>query len=320
MAKYFYPKEIEEFIKVRCEQTPNYNQIARDVINKFSLNKSVDAVSKKVKQVKQVNKLHAKRANIKRLFFDIETSYYMLNVRAWQLKNFQNYFSYEDIIREKEIICISYKWQYEDKVHTFDWRMGERKMLKQFVNILGEADEIVAHNGDRFDLKFLRTRCVYHGVLMFPQYRTLDTLKKARGSFLFASNKLDYLGQFFKVGGKQEHEGMKMWIEIVENESEEYLEKMIKYCERDVTLLEDAYYIMSPFITHENNFAVLKGGDKWDCPECASKDVEMYRTYTTSMGVIRRNMKCNNCKKQYKISNKTYMQMLEYLMKAKNDQ
>jgi len=29
------------------------------------------------------------------------------------------------------------------------------------------------------------------------------------------------------------------------------------------------------------------------------------------MGVIRREMKCNNCKKQYKISNKTYMRMLE---------
>jgi hypothetical protein len=67
---------------------------------------------------------------------------------------------------------------------------------------------------------------------------------------------------------------------------------------------------MSPFIDHNNNFAVLTGGERWECPECASSDVKMFRTYTTPMGVIRREMKCNNCKKQYKISNKTYMAML----------
>jgi len=36
----------------------------------------------------------------------------------------------------------------------------------------------------------------------------------------------------------------------------------------------------------------------------------MFRTYSTPMGIIRREMKCNNCKKQYKISNKAYMAML----------
>lgn len=113
------------------------------------------------------------------------------------------------------------------------------------------------------------------------------------------------------IGGKAEHDGFEMWKDIVEGGDQERLEQMIAYCERDVVLLEDVYFVLSPFISHNNNFAVLQGGHKWECPECASGEVKMFRTYTTPMGVVRREMKCDKCKKQYRVSNKTYMQMLE---------
>lgn len=316
-----YSYEIKEFAKVRMEQSPSDTQIARDIKNKFNLDKALDAIRKSVTYWREQWSLEAKQLPIKRLFFDIETGYYILKIRTWQLKNFNKYFNYDDIVREKEIICISYKWQYEDKVHTLDWSNGEKQMLKDFIKILGEADEIIGHNGDKFDLRFLRARCLYHGVLMFPTYRTLDTLKKSRSSFLFAANALNYLLKYTEVGEKVEHEGMPMWKKVVEGdkeESEEALQKMIEYCEGDVIGLADYYAVISPFITHNNNFAVLVGGDKWDCPECGSSKVELHHTYTTAMGVIRRQMKCNDCKKQYKISNKNYMGMLEYIMKRNN--
>jgi len=306
-----YPRQVEEFIKVRLEQTPNNTQIARDVKNKFAIDQELDCIRRNISNLRQRLKIDAKKIPIRRLFFDIETSYYVVRSKVWQLKNYRKYIDHEDIVREKQIICISWKWQYEDQVHSLDWRNGEKKMLKEFINVLGQADEAIGHNGDRFDLPFLRTRCIANGVLMFPNYRTLDTLKKVRGNFLFASNKLDYLGKFLGVGGKQEHEGFEMWEKVVEENDEQALEEMIRYCERDVAMLEDVYFILSPFITHNNNFAVLTGSEKWDCPECGSNDVEMYRTYSTPTGIIKRNMKCGNCKKQYRISNKTYMSYLE---------
>lgn len=307
-----YTKEVKEFIKVRCEQTPNSTQIARDVINKFGLDKKMDAVRVFIRSFREDERGIAKQMPIKRLFFDIETSYH--TVRMWRIGKV-GWVNPNQIIKHKEIICISYKWQYDDKIHTLDWRMGEKKMLKEFIKVMEQAHELVGHNGDRFDIKEIRTRCINYGVMMFPNYRTLDTLKKARQYFNFASNKLDYIGQYLNVGRKMEQEGFDLWIDVVENKSEKALEKMIKYCEQDVILLEDTFFVLSPFITHNNNFAVLTGGDKWDCPECASTKVKMFRTYSTPMGVIRREMKCDNCKKQYKISNKTYMFMLEYLKK-----
>ena len=314
-----YPKQIKEFTKVRLEQTPNNTQIARDIKNKFlGLDKTLDAVRKWVESYRDRLKIEAKKQPIRRLFFDIETGYYILKIRTFQLKNYIKYFNPDCIEKEKEIPCISYSWQDEDTVHTLDWRMGEKEMLKQFIKLMEQADECVGHNGDNFDIKELRTRCLFHGVLMFPQYRTLDTLKKSRKYFRFASNKLDYIGKFLGIGGKLEHEGFPLWEKVIEGDkktSDKALEKMIKYCERDVIVLKDTFFVLSPFIDHNNNFAVLKGGDKWDCPECTSNKVKMFRSYSTPLGIIRREMKCDDCKKQYKVSNKTYMRMLEYLMK-----
>lgn len=313
-----YPQQVKEFAKLRMEQTPNNTQIARDIINKFNFQKELEAVRKMVASWRGKWSVEAKQIPIKRLFFDIETGYYILKIRAWQMKNWQKYFNTDDIVQEKQIICISYKWQYEDTVHTLDWRMGEKQMIKEFVKIMGEANEIIAYNGDRFDIRELRTRAIYHGVLMFPTYRTLDPLKKNRQYFNFASNKLDYVAQFLNTGRKLEHEGFDMWKKIVEEDDEKALEEMISYCEHDVIILEDTFFVLNPFITHNNNFATLTGHEKWECPECTSSDVEMYRTYSTPMGVIRREMKCNDCKKQYKISNKTYMAMLEHQYKVEN--
>jgi DNA polymerase elongation subunit (family B) len=313
-----YPKRVREFIKVRMEQTPNNTQIARDVKNKFQNHyekMELDILRRRISKFREEEKVVARNTPIRRLFFDIETGYYIVKQRVWSLKNQPKYISPDCIEKEKEVLCISYKWQGEDEVYTLDYRIGEKNMLKKFIKILGEADEIIGHNGDNFDIKFLRARCIYHGVLMFPNYRTLDTLKKSRGGFLFASNKLDYLGKYFGVGGKASHRGMGMWVDIVEHGSDEAMEEMIQYCERDVIMLEDIFFIMSPFITHNNNFSILHGGEKWDCPECTSKNVEMHHCYATPMGIVRREMKCNDCKKQYKISNKNYMGFLEHLMK-----
>lgn len=309
-----YSKELKEFARVRMEQTPNNTQIARDIKNKFEHSNELDIIRRRVSEWREKWKLEAKKLPIKRLFFDIETGYYILKIKAFQLKNYIKYFNPDTIERQKEIICISYKWQQEDKVHTLDWSMGEKEMLKEFIKVLGEADEAIGHNGDKFDIKELRTRCINYGVLMFPTYRTLDTLKKARQYFRFASNKLDYIGQYLNVGRKLDHEGFKLWEDVVEGDedtSKTALAKMIAYCEQDVVLIQDVFHVLSPYINHNNNLAVLTGGEKWHCPECASEKVKMYRTYTTPMGVVRREMKCNDCKKQYKVSNKTYMHMLE---------
>jgi len=58
------------------------------------------------------------------------------------------------------------------------------------------------------------------------------------------------------------------------------------------------------------NFAVLKGGNKFECPECGSVHVELIRTDTTTAGTFKRLMGCKSCDKNYFINNKTYQDYL----------
>jgi uncharacterized protein YprB with RNaseH-like and TPR domain len=304
-----YTKEVLDYIRLRVDTGIGTSAIAREVSNKFKVNATFDAIRTKIISLKNNYITEKNRKPIKRLFFDIETSYLV----GWFWRTGKTGFiNHNQIIEDKKIICISYKWQYEDTVHTLRWTKNQcdKSMIKAFIKILGEADEIIGHNGDRFDIKEIRTRAIKQGLLMFPLYRTLDTLKKARRYFNFNSNRLDYLGQFLEVGRKLDHEGIDLWHKIIRNKCPEALDRMVDYCEQDVILLEDVFNALSPYIDHNTNHAVIQGYDKWQCPNCSSDKVEMHHTDTTAMGWIRRFFKCNVCKKQYKISNKTFINYL----------
>jgi DNA polymerase elongation subunit (family B) len=317
MTKLVLTKEIQEYIRVRYESTQNITHIADEVMKKFNLQTKAETFRRRVGVFLEKSNLKKRNSEIKRLFFDIETSYYLVpTFQFWKVN-----INPDNILREKKIICIAYKWQYEDKVHVLKWdeNQDDTKLIKDFIQVIKDADELIAHNGDKFDIKELRTRAILTGNLMFPIYRTLDTLKKSRQYFRFPSNKLDYLGKVLNVGRKLDHEGMKLWIDICEHKNKASLKKMVEYCVQDVAVLEDVYFALSPYIYHNTNMAVLKGGEKWHCPECASQNVQLSHTDATAMGYIKRHMKCNSCRKFYKISNRTYIRMLEFtLLKSKD--
>ena len=134
-------------------------------------------------------------AEIRRLFFDIETS---PNIGWFFQTGYNQTISYNQIIKHAQIICISYKWEGQDKVYNLSWdsKQCEKSMLQKFIKIADKADEIVGHNSDKFDIKWLRTRCISHNIPMFPHYKSFDTLKFFRSSVLAPSNRLDYLGEY----------------------------------------------------------------------------------------------------------------------------
>jgi DNA polymerase elongation subunit (family B) len=317
MTKLVLTKEIQEYIRVRYESTQNITHIADEVMKKFNLQTKAETFRRRVGTFLAKSNIKKQTSEIKRLFFDIETSYYLVpTFQFWKVN-----INPDNILREKKIICIAYKWQYEDKVHVLKWdeNQDDTKLIKDFIQVIKDADELIAHNGDKFDIKELRTRAILTGNLMFPIYRTLDTLKKSRQYFRFPSNKLDYLGKVLNVGRKLDHEGMKLWIDICEHKNKASLKKMVEYCVQDVAVLEDVYFALSPYIYHNTNMAVLKGGEKWHCPECASQNVQLSHTDATAMGYIKRHMKCNSCRKFYKISNRTYIRMLEFTLLRSKD-
>ena len=242
-------------------------------------------------------------SNIKRLFFDIETSY---NIGSfWSLG--KQYMSYPNIIKERAIICICYKWENDKKVHYLTWdnNQCDKKMLESFIKVLNQADEIVGQNHENFDIKWLRTRCLLHAIPMFPTYSTLDTYKKAKTGFRFNSNSLDYIAKYLNMGEKIKM-NIKDWDAIILRKDKKALDKMVRYCKKDVVLLENVYKKLSPYITSNFHHGVALGKPKFSCPKCTSIAYKYSKTRYTATGLTRHQVQCGDCHSYYTLSDKTY--------------
>ena len=118
MANHKYPKQVEEYIKTRLESIENVMALAREVKLNFNLDNSVESIRYKIKTIKDDLQVERHKKGYKRLFFDIETSY--LLCRLWRVGKV-NWVSHDQIVQDKKIICISYKWEGENRIHTLVW-------------------------------------------------------------------------------------------------------------------------------------------------------------------------------------------------------
>lgn len=258
--------------------------------------------SKKKSTVTVINPNAGNGRMFKRLFFDLETSFNI--VASWNI-GYDINIDHNSIIRERAVICVCYKWQHEDVVHYLKWDNGDDKeMLKKFIAIINTADECIAHNGDRYDIKWLRTRCLYHGIPAFPQYSTVDTLKLSRSGFNFNSNKLDYIAKFLGVGSKIKTRGFDMWKEIILDNNPESMKEMVHYCKGDVLILEKVFHKLNPYSKHKIHVGVLKGGKKCDCPECASSKVQRRGFMVLASGAKKIRLQCQECGKYFSVAEK----------------
>jgi len=227
-----------------------------------------------------------------RLFFDIETSPNL--VFTWNI-GYELNISHESIIKEREIICICWKWAGKDKVHHLKWDKGsDKEMIEKFFKVILKADEVIGHNSDNFDIKWFKTRAIFHGIKTMPQFKTIDTLKISRQQFKFNSNKLDYIAKFLGLEGKIKTD-YTLWKDIVLKNSTAAMTKMIAYCKFDVILLEKVFLKLEGYSKVKTNMSVVYGGSTLGCPRCGTMNNVRRRTLITAAGIKKTQRSCNDC-------------------------
>jgi len=155
------------------------------------------------------------KPKVRRLFWDIETS---PNLALIWRTGYKISVNPEAIVKERQIICIGWKWEGESKVHVISWdkHQDDRSMLREFLAVAEEADELCAHFGDSFDMPWFKARCLIQGLDPLPVFKTIDTKAIASKYYYFNSAKLDYLGQILGFGNKIKTE-WSLWTDIVLN-------------------------------------------------------------------------------------------------------
>lgn len=235
------------------------------------------------------------RTQRRRLYFDIEVS---PNIGMFWEAGFKKSIGHENIIKERAIICICYKWEDDKEVQSLHWdsKQSDKTLLEKFIKIANQADELVAHNGDRFDLSWIRTRCLYHRIPMFPNYITIDTLKISRSKFKFNSNKLDYIAKFLGVGAKIKTE-FSLWSNILLHKDKAAMEKMIKYCKMDVLVLEKVHKELNLHIPAKSHYGVIFKQDRGSCPECGADELMISKRIVLASGIKKIQYVCKICGK-----------------------
>lgn len=222
------------------------------------------------------------------LFLDIETSPNMVYV--WSLFN-QNV-PIGNMVNSSTTLCYSAKWLGEKEI-TFDsvHESSPKKMLAGIHKLIDQADVVVTYNGIRFDLPTLNKEFLLHDMAPPAPYKQVDMLRVARKRFRFTSNKLDYVAQQLKLGGKTKHHGFQLWVDCLAGDREAW-ETMEKYNKNDVVLLEKVYLKMLPWIDQHPNRNLYS--DRPGCNRCGSTKVQA-RGVARAIGVTYQRFQCTSC-------------------------
>lgn len=227
------------------------------------------------------------------LFLDIETAPSL----GWVWEKYQT--NVIDFKSNWYVLSYAYKWADESKVHAvglIDFpgykrdRENDKQLMKGLWELMDQADVIVAHNGDSFDLPKINTRFVTHGLNPPEPYKTVDTLKIARKVFAFESNKLDDLGRYLGVGRKLPHTGFHLWRGCMEGDSKSWT-LMKEYNAHDIELLEKIYYIVRAW---DKRHPHMNQGQADCCTKCGSKDVQR-RGFSYTLLRKKQRYQCNQC-------------------------
>ena len=206
-------------------------------------------------------------------YIDIETAPILANV--WTLHEANAIW----VERDTYILCFAVMWDGFKSIKTFalpDYELykkdphNDKKLLADLWDVLNSADIVVAHNGDSFDIKKIFSRMAVQRLPIPAPFKTVDTLKLARRTFKFDSNKLDNLGRYLGCGRKIPNTGAHLWRGCINGDLKSW-GIMRRYCAQDVRLLERCYQRLKPW-SKIPDLRVYSGTH--GCPTCLSPNIQ----------------------------------------------
>ena len=298
MSKKITEEAIELIIALQPVCT--WKEIADILKTEFGLNKTFESVRKIFYRYSDGTRPSTlKKPKI--LLFDIET----LPMEAYIWSIWQDNVGLNMLKEDWSVLSYAAKWMgepevfYEDVSGQKDLR-DDSKVLRGIWKLLDEADYVVGHNSDSFDVKKLNARFALNGMQPPTSYRRLDTKKLAKKHFNFTSNKLSYLtDKFCKTYKKLDHSemsGFTMWRECL-NKNPRAFEIMEEYNKYDVLSLEELFQVFLPW-ENANLFSLYNHEIEPTCT-CGSQEFKKAGFHYTTASKFQK-YRCKNCGAEYR--------------------
>lgn len=228
------------------------------------------------------------------LIFDIETAPVLGYVwQPWKTNLI-------DIKEDWYLLSFAYKWLGEEHTHYLQksrFPADDYVLTKSLHMLLDEADIVIAHNLDKFDLRKANARFLYHGLPPVSPIMQIDTLKEAKRYFHNTYNSLNGLGELLQVGAKKQHVGFPLWLGCMEGDSKMW-DMMEEYNREDVELLERVYLKLRPYMGTPGkkghpNLGFWNPGEA-TCPKCGGTELTKRGKHRTTVSEFQ-TYQCKQC-------------------------
>ena len=235
------------------------------------------------------------------LIADIENAPIMADV--WSL--WKQNVALNQINSDWFILSYSAKWLGDDHIYS-DWLPRHKadyaadpecdfQILVTLRELLNEADIVIGHNSQAFDVPKINTRMLLNDIEPPSPFQQVDTLKIAKQVFRFTSNKLQYIAQALGLGVKMDTGGHELWTACIKGDKAAW-KKMVEYNEHDVVLTEQVYQALAPWSKSHPNHALYSEAEAPCCTVCGSANLRPDGFAYTNMGKFQR-YQCNACGK-----------------------
>src|SRR3990167_1635977 len=107
------------------------------------------------------------------------------------------------------VLCVGYKevgrgkpkvLSILDYAKNGDLIKAEKRLLKDVSDVLLDSDVWLTHYGTWYDIPFINTRLLYHGLpVLPPNFAHIDTWKISRNRLKLRNNRLATIQQFLKL-------------------------------------------------------------------------------------------------------------------------
>lgn len=233
------------------------------------------------------------------LLWDIESSHNL--VLSFDL--YPDNIPHDNIIIERHIYCIAYRWYGEKKTHVISIlddpirftkdNHDDYHVVSEFRKVMEQADAQVAHYGNKFDMPMLNARLAINGLKPLPKIISLDTKNIASKYFRFNCNRLDYLAKLLGHEGKLENP-KDLWIKCFKGNIKA-LKHMAKYNKQDIDALYFVFEKLMPYMKNNPlNMCMFMKGARCVNPSCGSTNIEWRGFNYTRVNKYRRFV-CRAC-------------------------
>ena len=171
--------------------------------------------------------------------------------------------------------------------------VDDKPLVKKLAEVLSEADVWVTWYGTFFDVPYLNSRLIQHGLDPMPPIPHVDGWKIARNRLKLHSNRLASVSAFLSLQEKtpilQEH-----WLKAAAGYHDS-IKYVTDHCRQDVIVLEEVYERIKPLALQHPNVAIGPTGGTGGCPICGNLNTLVKRGFTMARTSKKQRYQCRKC-------------------------